>query len=510
MMPPLAWSLAGVLTVVGAAAPSLQRRAPLAPVDVPGLGKMHGGVSKFTDSVALFLGVPYAEPPKQRLRWQPPIPHAPWRPAVLNATAFGSACPQSGKAEGSGFDEDCLFLNVATPTSALGNRSARLPVLFWIHGGGYETGASNFYFGDSIVDASVGSVVVVTINYRLNVFGFLGGEEISASTKGAGSGNFGIMDQRLALQWVKQHIAAFGGDSNNVTIFGESAGGNSVINHLAQPASFGFYQKAIVESGAYDEGAQNMSMAEISLEAVLAKLECSDLDCLRAKDAALVEGAASAMVFTGPTVDGVSLTDTPAALIAAKKYNSKVPVLIGSNRDEMAFFTVAYKYPPDMTEAQMERYFVQNHGYSRTEIAQIKTTYSFSPGVEAKEAGGQYVYPKDLGPYSKWYWMYMRATTDSVPGLGPCGVRWMDRLLVAGGTPAVYSYLFAHPPVENLGIPGEAHGVFAPHASEIAFVYGSVWPFVSKEEAVLARQMCSYWLAFAKSGRPSVDGAPTW
>jgi para-nitrobenzyl esterase len=423
----------------------------------------------------------------------------------------GDACPQRDKADGDGYDEDCLFLNVYAPVSTLNNPSARLPVLFWIHGGAYKSGSSNAYFGDNIVGASGNSVLVVTINYRLNIFGFLGGRQVSASTRGAGSGNFGIMDQRLALQWVKQHIGAFGGDSNSVTIFGESAGGNSVINHLAQPASFGLYQRAIVQSGTYNEGAQNMSIAEASLSAVLANLDCSDLTCLRAKDATTIESAASSMTFTGPIVDGISLMDTPAALIGQKRYNSEAPVLVGSNRDENAFFTLAQRFPPNMTEAQMESLFVENYGISQAKIAQIKATYAFPATTDAAaQRADQYPYPKQLGSYSKWYWMYMRAATDTVPGLGACGVRWMNRLLVAGGTPEVYSYLFAHPPEEKLGIPGGGGGIFAPHTSEIAFVYAIPVPALTVEEAVLARQMCQHWLAFAKTGSPNFSGAPTW
>ena len=480
-------------------------------VDVPGLGKMHGAVARVWKSVAAFKAIPYAEPPTQNLRWQPPVPHSAWQPAVLDATAFGNACPQRGNADGDGHDENCLFLNVYAPVSTLNNPSARLPVLFWIHGGAYKSGSSNTYFGDNIVGASHDSVVVVTINYRLNIFGFLGGRQISATTNGGGSGNFGIMDQRLAMQWVKQHIGAFGGDSDSVTIIGESAGGNSVLNHLAQPASFGLYQRAIVESGTYDKGAGNMSTSEASLSAVLANVGCSNLACLRAKDATTVESAARSMGFTGPIVDGISMMDTPAALIGLKLYNSQVPVLIGSNRDENAFFTLLQRLDPNMTEAEMESLFAERYpGLNQAKIAQIKATYAFPAAADAAEKADRYPYPTQLGAYSKWYWMFMRAATDTVPGLGACGVRWMDRLLVAGGTPNVYSYLFAHPPEERLGIPGGGGGIFAPHTSEISFVFATPVPVLTMEEAELARQVCQYWVAFAKNGNPNFSGAPTW
>eukprot|EP01051_Picozoa_sp_SAG22_P000628 SAG22_NODE_18_length_32591_cov_38.043549_15_plen_227_part_00 len=189
-----------------------QARAPSAApptATIPGLGKLVGAPSPIDPAVAVFNGIPYAKSPEGPLRWRPPQVHGPWAPKTRNATAFGPMCRQSGwGAPSTGTAEDCLYLNIQTPQPQ--QPGARLPVMFWIHGGGYTTGASNGYAGDSIVHQSGGSVVVVTINYRLNIFGFLGGSEISASTDGGGSGNFGIQDQRAAMVWVKANIAAFG------------------------------------------------------------------------------------------------------------------------------------------------------------------------------------------------------------------------------------------------------------------------------------------------------------
>ena len=191
---------------------------------------------------------------------------------------------------------------------------------------------------------------------RLNVFGFLGSSEVAARTKGGGAGNFGIQDQRAAIAWTKAHIGAFGGDGDDITIFGESAGGNSVINHLAQPASFGLYTKAIIESGAYDLGAEPMASAQASYAKLLTAAKCSDLDCLVAKSPLEVGTAneAGAGAGGGPVVDGVSLTDTPVGLIEKKTYNNKVPVIIGSNRDEAAFFTLLEQTPQNMTDADFD------------------------------------------------------------------------------------------------------------------------------------------------------------
>ena len=246
-----------------------------------------------------------------------------------------------------------------------------------VHGGAYQTGASNDYDGNALVAASQKQVVVVTINCelpslllschppnahpspaatdRLNVFGFLGSSEVAARTKGGGAGNFGIQDQRAAIAWTKAHIGAFGGDGDDITIFGESAGGNSVINHLAQPASFGLYTKAIIESGAYDFGAEPMSSAQASYAKLLTAAKCSNLDCLVSKTP-LEVGTANGQAGAGggPVVDGVSLTDTPVGLIEKKTYNNKVPVIIGSNRDEAAFFTLLEQTPQNMTDTDFD------------------------------------------------------------------------------------------------------------------------------------------------------------
>ena len=298
---------------------------------------------------------------------------------------------------------------------------------------------------------------------RLNVFGFLGGREVQQRSSRSTSGNFGIEDQRLAMTWTREHIAAFGGNPEDVTIFGESAGGNSVINHLAQEASFGLYTKAVVESGAYNLGARNMSAAQAGFVGLLGSAQCSDLDCLLAADATAIESAGGAGTGGwGPVVDGVSLKAAPIELIHAKQYNNKVPVIIGSNRDEEAFFTVLEKVPPQLSEVAMNAMLARKT--SAANIATLKKLY---------DPAGGYPYPSDLGAYSKWYWMYMRIGTDKVPGLGPCAVRWLDRMLLAGGTPAVYSYLYAHPDQEQF-VPGTGPGgVFVPHASEIVAVFNT-------------------------------------
>ncbi len=211
---------------------------------IQGLGEV-SGTAAIVKGVARFAGIPYAEPPINALRWQPPVTKRPWFPRVLDATSFGSKCTQGLNGTGS---EDCLFLNVYTPTFALHEPEQRnLPVMLFIHGGAYVEGSGDTYPGETLVEPEANPVVVVTINYRLNVFGFLCGKEVMQRSRQC---NFGLEDQRLALAWAKKHISAFGGSGEAITIFGESAGGNSVINHIAAEASAGLFARAIVESGA--------------------------------------------------------------------------------------------------------------------------------------------------------------------------------------------------------------------------------------------------------------------
>jgi para-nitrobenzyl esterase len=216
-----------------------------------------------TQSVDKFLGIPYAAPPVGVLRWKPPQPHASWS-GVLNATKFGSHCAQTARVVGiSSSSEDCLFLNVYVPNdadneqaqmgdpAAQGNADLRgRAVMVWIHGGDLTAGESDDFDASRL--ASIGGVTVVTINYRLGVFGFLAHPALTAESPNHASGNYGILDQQFALKWVQQNIRAFGGDPGNVTVFGQSAGGLSALANMASPGAAGLFHKAIVQSGAYE------------------------------------------------------------------------------------------------------------------------------------------------------------------------------------------------------------------------------------------------------------------
>src|SRR5215469_5765140 len=227
-------------TTSASAQPSTAGCAPgtnVATADGPVCGTVVNGVSEW-------LGIPYAAPPVGSLRWQPPQPPAPWS-ATMDATAFGSECAQQFPGFPSGGSENCLFINVWAPSGANGSASRPgLPVMVHIHGGGFVVGSGQ---EDDTLLATAGREVIVSMNYRLGIFGFLADPAL-----GPHSGDYGLQDQQAALRWVQQNIAAFGGDPHNVTIFGESAGGSSVCDQIASPAAAGLFQRAISTSGEYN------------------------------------------------------------------------------------------------------------------------------------------------------------------------------------------------------------------------------------------------------------------
>jgi para-nitrobenzyl esterase len=238
-----------------------------------------------TPALRKFLGIPYAAPPVGKLRWRPPKDHTRWS-APLDATRFGNHCPQDASVFGTAsVSEDCLFLNVFTPNGAASeaNNSHSYPVMVWIHGGALTVGESDDYVPTKLVQR--GDVIVVTINYRLGALGFLAHPALNAESPDHISGNYGIMDQQFALKWVQRNIATFGGDPHNVTIFGESAGGLSVLSHLASPTAAGLFHRGIVESGAYELTLPTLADEESHGEAFAASVGCNDQSarCLRSK-----------------------------------------------------------------------------------------------------------------------------------------------------------------------------------------------------------------------------------
>jgi para-nitrobenzyl esterase len=445
-----------------------------------------------------FLGIPYAAPQVGALRWTPPTRYGFFSGFVLQATQFGSECTQAG-----GGSENCLFLNVFTPQTESGDRSGHgLPVMFWIHGGGLTEGSSTPYNPERLVEKGV---IVVTINYRLGYLGFLAQAAIDA--EGHLSGNYGLMDQQFALAWVRRNIAGFGGDPDRVTIFGESAGGQSVYAQLASPLAAGMFRGAISESGSYAEfqdyfsnivpltvGETTGTTAVPSGAAIADSVGCTDqtASCLRAVPASTMVAAEPFPLY--PFVDGTLLTQTMTAAFASGEFN-QVPVISGTNHDEYRLF-VALDYDlvgnPILTSSQYDTAVATLWGPTLAPPVLILYPFaSYPAGGEALGASG----------------------TD---GIFSCAARVADQSL-AKFVPT-YTYEFNDenaPPSQSEfgGLLTFPLGAF--HSAEIPYLFktGNVFglpELLSPMQMRLSDAMASYWTQFAKTGDPNSAGEPVW
>jgi para-nitrobenzyl esterase len=305
------------------------------------------------DGLSVYKGVPFAAPPVGALRWRPPEPVPPWT-GTRTATAFAPACMQEGVSMpgevAPKVSEDCLYLNIWTPAE---RAAERLPVIVWIYGGGYRNGSASMplYWGDQLAHRGV---IVVTIAYRLGPLGFLALPELTRESSYGSSGNYGLMDQIAALRWVQHNISAFGGDSNRVTIAGQSSGAISVSILMASPQAKGLFQRAIGESGALFEPLQLapsylLVNAERDGEKYAAALGVHSLQELRRLPATRLLGGGNAGGVTHPVIEPYLLPMTPYAAFAAGRQND-VPVLIGSNAEEARSLTdvTNVRPPPSM------------------------------------------------------------------------------------------------------------------------------------------------------------------
>ena len=432
-------------------------------------------------NVREFLGIPYAAPPVGELRWQPAREHARWR-GVLDATQFGSPCPQVAGPFGPGStNEDCLFLNVYTPTRL--DRDDRLPVMFWMHGGALVSGAGSLYDPTSLV---AHGVVVVTINYRLGALGFLAHSALSALPGGA-SGDYGLTDQQEALRWSQRNIRRFGGNARNLTIFGESAGGLSVHAQLASPLARGLFTKAITESGAYSMVQQSLTQAEAAGSQYAAALGCGDqtAPCLRALPVASLL-AKQARIYN-PNVDGRVLPQSIGPALASGQFN-RVPVIEGTNHDEWRLFVA-------LTE------LVTRHPLAAAdyETAIEQTLPGISPPFAHTLA--TVVYP--LSTYGGNPSIALGALgTDAIFA---CNARTALRSM--SGFISARQYEFgdeAAPAALTVSFPLGAY-----HGAELQYLFAGTPPFTADQRR-LSAAMTRYWTQFAKTGSPNSEATPAW
>src|ERR1700733_10861026 len=328
------WRVGTRLAVAGLTLGALVAAAPAVSASTGGriAGTANGAVRGLADgAVDEFLGIPYAAPPVGPLRWQPPQPAARWS-GVRDATQFAPHCPQlAGPFGEASTSEDCLFLNVFTPSHR--QPGSLDPVMVWIHGGALVSGESNDYDPTQLVEHGV---TVVTINYRLGALGFLAHPAL-ADANGQ-SGDYGLMDQQAALRWVQRNIVSFGGDPRNVTIFGESAGGLSVLSQVASPQAKGLFGKAIAESGACNLTQASLASAETAGEAFATQAGCASQTaaCLRSLPVSAILASENAGGYT-PNINTEVLPQALGTAFATGDFN-RVPIINGTNHDEWRLF----------------------------------------------------------------------------------------------------------------------------------------------------------------------------
>jgi para-nitrobenzyl esterase len=442
-----------------------------------------------------FRGVPYAAAPTGNLRWRAPQPPADWV-GIRDATEFAASCPQSVSFNlffpPGPINEDCLYLNVSTPT--LRSKAAR-PVLVWIHGGGLTQDAARNYDG---TDLSADGAVVVTINYRLGALGFLSHPAL-ASRPGGSSGNYGLMDQQAALRWVQQNIARFGGDPHKVAIAGQSAGGLSVLAHLVSRGSRGLFQRAIVQSGAFALTQLPLAAAEAFGEVFATSVDCEDQTaaCLRSVPVDELVANFPGAAIPG-VVDGKVLTESIGTALAGGRF-ARVPIVNGVNHDEERLFVdgLGVTVSGGTFVPILERP-VTAENYQRN--------IAFVLGVsDARAAAIAAEYPLDTYPTPA-------ATFSALVGDAnfACPALQVDRWTSA--RVPTYAYEFNDDDAPQRFAPPGAVAPVATHSSEYQYLFDLPnAPFpgaLNADQESLAASMRAAWIAFAANGDPSTAAVP--
>ena len=450
-----------------------------------------------------WLGVPYAAPPLGALRWTAPQPTS-WS-GVLAASILPPACPQNAAASGlapagatANASESCLFLNVYAPPSG----AARLPVMVWFHGGGNEVGTGSSYDGTSLVQDGV---IVVTVNYRLGILGFLADPALDAESPGHASGDYGLMDQQAALRWVRDNIAAFGGDPGRVTVFGQGSGGQDIADHLVSPTAAGLFSRAIIESGGYAVLLPTLAAADAEGQTFASSVGCTsttDASCLRALPLATLlageVGPGSPYLATNvlrfePNIGTAILPNQPIYAYAAG-HELRLPVIVGTNHDE-ARLDVGYEF--DAT------------GEPLTAAGYLGALAS----VVGPQINGLVATQYPLSAYPSPDLAFATAFTDV--GFS-CISRLNDQLLALKAP--VYAYEFNDPNASSLSLPSDP---FLPPGSADTTELPFLWPNLvgtnnaartafSAPEQALAGEMQLAWSNFAKAADPNGSGVTGW
>jgi para-nitrobenzyl esterase len=460
---------------------------PLASSPAAGAGQVQtdAGALEGTmeNGVRIFKGIPFAAPPVGDLRWKPPQPVPPWN-GVRKADRFGARAMQAPVFpdmifRDAGHSEDCLYLNVWTPAAGA---AAGLPVMVWIHGGGFIGGSTSEPRQDGLNLARKG-VVVVSMSYRLGVFGFFSHPELGRESATGASGNYGLLDQAAALEWVHRNIAAFGGDPRRITVFGESAGSFSVSALMASPLTRGLLHGAIGESGAFF----GHTLAAVSLEQserngvrFAKSLGADSIAALRAKSAAeLLQAAADdAAPYFGPNIDGCFLPRPVRAIFEAGE-QAHVPLLAGWNAHEAG--------TPEEDQSTVQTFIAENRSRYGDRWEEFLRLYPAGGAAEARLSASALKGDQWMG-YNTWKWLELQKQT--------------------GGAP-VYRYRFDH----TLPQPAGTASRGAYHSSEIEYVFDNLdlkdLPF-APEDRELGAQISSYWTSFARTGDPNAEGLPVW
>jgi para-nitrobenzyl esterase len=481
-------ALAGLTTLCAAGAKDSPRPAESGPIVKITAGELRG-ISK-PSGAAEFLGIPYAQPPVGDLRWHEPLPAKEWS-GVRDAKAFGAPCAQVvlgdwNKQDAESSREDCLYLNVMTPQWP---PKEPLPVMLWIHGGGNNGGtASSALYKDGTLCEH--GIVLVTVNYRLGIFGFFSHADLTRESPHHSSGNYGLLDQIAALRWVHDNIAKFGGDPKNVTLFGQSAGAMDLGMLMTSPLAKGLFQRAIAQSGAAPSGLPKLEELEKASEKWLQSLKLpegqSGINYLRGLSTAEIfkavgdpNASPESQATITPVVDGWVLQREPAAVFAAGQ-EARIPMIIGTTTREFSL---------TLSTEKLRTVIQKDYG-------KVAPKALLAYGIAGNSEG-----------------------TDD-PLFGPPSAQWSaDTEFRCPATTQAIWHNAVHQPVHEYqlerAIPGhESEG--AVHSGDLVYVFGyypktgNIGGVFGDSDHKLADLMEHYWTNFAKTGNPNAKGLPEW